>query len=201
MIIKVGGGLEPLGPIGVYAYGYQCGRGRQSTTDCCVENHTRPGVSADHQRDVADAGGTAQGPALLPHPEPDDRQQLQSAGAASARQGTSPAAHGAPQTRFASAGPLPPQRGILEQRDPPFSLSVRLSVPWRSCLGYRHAGCLQLSHRRPPEMRGLRTRPRTDVDPPRFLLPSNCYRRVGAYRLAAPGAIPCWVQHTAAQLQ
>ena len=27
--------------------------------------------------------------------------------------------------------------------------SVRLSVPWRSCLGYRHAGCLQLSHRRP----------------------------------------------------
>jgi len=47
--------------------------------------------------------------------------------------------------------------------------SVRLSVPWRSCLGYRHAGCLQLSHRRPPEMCGLRTRPRTDVDPPRFL--------------------------------
>ena len=33
--------------------------------------------------------------------------------------------------------------------------SVRLSVPWRSCLGYRHAGCLQLSHHRPPEMRGL----------------------------------------------
>jgi len=30
--------------------------------------------------------------------------------------------------------------------------SVRLSVPQRSCLGYRHAGCLQLSHRRPPEM-------------------------------------------------
>ena len=29
--------------------------------------------------------------------------------------------------------------------------SVRLSVTWRSCLGYRHAGCLQLSHRRPPE--------------------------------------------------
>ena len=35
--------------------------------------------------------------------------------------------------------------------------SVRLSVPWRSCLGYRHAGCLQLSHRRPPETCGLRT--------------------------------------------
>ena len=49
---------------------------------------------------------------------------------------------------------------------------LRLSVPWRSCLGYRHTGCLRLSHRRPPEMCGLRTRPRTDVDPPRFLLPS-----------------------------
>jgi len=55
--------------------------------------------------------------------------------------------------------------GILEQRDP----SVCLSVPWRSCLGYGHAGCLQLSHRRPPEMCGLQTRPQTDVDPPRFL--------------------------------
>ena len=44
--------------------------------------------------------------------------------------------------------------------------SVRLFVPLRSCLGYRHAGCLQLSHRRPPEMCGLRTRPLTDVDPP-----------------------------------
>jgi len=54
-------------------------------------------------------------------------------------------------------------------------LSVRLSVPW--CLGYRHAGCLQLSHRRAPEMCGLQTRPRTDVDPPRFLPPSNCHRR------------------------
>ena len=54
--------------------------------------------------------------------------------------------------------------GILEWRDP----SVCLSVPWCSYLSYRHAGCLQLSHRRPPEMCGLRTRPRTDVDPPRF---------------------------------
>ena len=33
--------------------------------------------------------------------------------------------------------------------------SVRLSVPWRSCLGYRQAGCLQLSHRQPPQMCGL----------------------------------------------
>jgi len=44
--------------------------------------------------------------------------------------------------------------------------SVRLTVPLRSCLGYRHAGCLQPSHRRPPEMCGLRSRPRTDVDRP-----------------------------------
>ena len=43
--------------------------------------------------------------------------------------------------------------------------SVCLSVPWRSCLGYRHAKCLQLSHRRPPEMCGMWTRPRSDVDP------------------------------------
>jgi len=50
--------------------------------------------------------------------------------------------------------------------------SVRLSVPRRSSLGYRHAGCLQLSHRRPSEMCGQRTRPRTDVDPSRFLSPS-----------------------------
>jgi len=34
--------------------------------------------------------------------------------------------------------------------------SVRLSVQqWLSCLGYRHAGCLQLSHRRP--LRDVRT--------------------------------------------
>jgi len=33
------------------------------------------------------------------------------------------------------------------------------------------------THRRPPEMCGLRTRPRTDVDLPRFLPPSNNHRR------------------------
>jgi len=60
--------------------------------------------------------------------------------------------------------------------------SVCRSVPWRSCLGYRHAGCLQMIHRRSPEMCGLRTRPRTDVDPPRLLPPSNCHRQ-GAYRV------------------
>ena len=69
--------------------------------------------------------------------------------------------------------------------------SVRLSVPRRSCLGYRHAGWLQLSHRRPPGMCGLRTRPRTDVDPPRFLDRTAIDGGAGAYRLAAPGAIPC----------
>jgi len=52
------------------------------------------------------------------------------------------------------------------------SKRYRLSVPWRSGLGCRHAGCLQHSHRRPPEMRGLRIRPWTDVDPPRVELPS-----------------------------
>ena len=56
--------------------------------------------------------------------------------------------------------------------------SVLLSVPWRSCLGYRHAGCLLPSHCRLPEMCGLRTRPRTDVDPPpQFLPPPNCHWR------------------------
>jgi len=58
--------------------------------------------------------------------------------------------------------------------------SIRLAVQWRNCLGYRHAGCLQLSCCRPSEMCGLRTGPRTDVDPPRFLPPSNCHRRRGA---------------------
>jgi len=52
-------------------------------------------------------------------------------------------------------------------------LSVCLSVPWHSCLGYRHAGCLQLSHCRPTEMCGLRTHPQTDVDPLRVELPPS----------------------------
>ena len=84
--------------------------------------------------------------------------------------------------------------------------SVRLYVAWRSCLGDRHAGCLQLNHRRPPEMCGLRTRLRTDVDPPRFLDPwtdadglvggetiCNRLTAIGgavAYRLVAAGATP-----------
>jgi len=68
--------------------------------------------------------------------------------------------------------------------------SVHLSVPWSSCLGYRHAGCLQLSHHRPPEMCGLRTRPRTDVDPPRFLIGGEtiCHRRtaIGGGHIVSP---------------
>ena len=70
--------------------------------------------------------------------------------------------------------------------------AIRPSVPRRSCLGYRHAGCLQLSHRRPPEICGLRTRPRTDVDPPRFS-DLTAIGGGGAYRLAAPGAIPSFL--------
>ena len=49
------------------------------------------------------------------------------------------------------------------------SRSVRLFVPWCSCLGYRHVGCLQLSHHWPPEMCRLWTHPRMDVDVPLFL--------------------------------
>ena len=77
--------------------------------------------------------------------------------------------------------------------------SVGLSVPWRSCLGYRHAGCLQLSHRRPQrcadcgsgrrsaasfECMDWRRRPdwrRNDMPP------SNCHWLGPLYRLAAPG--------------
>jgi len=49
--------------------------------------------------------------------------------------------------------------------------------PMAQLPSYKHAGCLQFSHRRPPEMCGLRTRPRTDVDPPRFLDPWTGGRR------------------------
>jgi len=87
--------------------------------------------------------------------------------------------------------------------------SVCLSHGAAVCLGYRHAGCLQLSHRQLPEMCGLRTRPRTDVDPLQFLNPwtdadgligvetiCHCQTAIGGgeYRLVAPGAIPRWVR-------
>jgi len=62
-------------------------------------------------------------------------------------------------------------------------------VLWRSCLSYRHVGCLRLSRRRPPEMCGLRTRPRTDVDPPRFL----DLTAVGGIFSRRPRAIPCYL--------
>jgi len=58
--------------------------------------------------------------------------------------------------------------------------SVRVSVPWHSCLGYigTLAACsLATAGHHSPEMCGVRSRPRTDVDPPRFLPQSNCRRR------------------------
>ena len=93
--------------------------------------------------------------------------------------------------------PCLPFRRSAAQRDqlilsPPYGrtalsdTTIRSSLHLSVCLshgaaalgkGYRHADCPQLSHRRPLEMCGLRTRPRTDVDPPRFLPPSNCRRR------------------------
>jgi len=58
------------------------------------------------------------------------------------------------------------------------------SCPRRAAaLGYRHAGCLQCSS----AMCGLRTRPRTDVDPPRVELPSAAHIVLPP----APGAITC----------
>jgi len=68
--------------------------------------------------------------------------------------------------------------GIKRYRD----LFVYLSVPWHSCLGYRHAGCLQLSHCQPREMCRLPT----DVDLPRLLPPSYCHWW-GAYHLPPLG--------------
>ena len=44
-------------------------------------------------------------------------------------------------------------------------------------------------------MCGLRTRPRTDVDPPRVELPSAA----GAYRLAALGTITCFFKEITAE--
>jgi len=52
----------------------------------------------------------------------------------------------------------------------PLHMSARLSVPGRSCP--RRAAALGYSHRRPPEMCGLRTGQRTDVDPPLVEMPS-----------------------------
>ena len=66
------------------------------------------------------------------------------------------------RTRSAQFTPPTPTRQICR-----VFLWNNATRPWRSCLGYRHAGCLQLSHRQPPEMCGLKTRPPTDVDPPR----------------------------------
>ena len=71
--------------------------------------------------------------------------------------------------------------GIKRYRDPSVCLSQpRLYGTLAAC------SLATASH-----LCGLRTRPRTDVDPPRIFPPSNCHRR-GAYRLAVPGEIPCF---------
>ena len=74
--------------------------------------------------------------------------------------------------------------------------SVRLSVPWRSCLGYRYAGCLQLSYRRPPEMCGLRPSADGRRSAAIFATVELPSAAAGAYRLADPGAIPCSTANT-----
>ena len=69
--------------------------------------------------------------------------------------------------------------------------AIRPSVPWRSCLGYGHAGCLQLSYHQRC----------ADCGPNhgRVWIRHNfchCQTAIGgeeAYRLAVPGAIPCWI--------
>jgi len=55
--------------------------------------------------------------------------------------------------------------GMLEQRDPSVCLSAGAAAYAIGTL----AACSLTMHRRPTEMCRLRTRPRTDVDPPRFL--------------------------------
>jgi len=71
---------------------------------------------------------------------------------------------------------------------------IRLSVcpsPRRTAdLGYSYAGCLQLSH--------VRTRPRTDVDPPRFLPLLNCHRQGGGH-IVSPPAGRYFVTHSISQ--
>ena len=89
-------------------------------------------------------------------------------------------------------GQLTPFATVRTPMCPSFSLFHGAAA----CLSYRHAGCLQLSHRRSPDM---------CVDPPRFLDPrwpetSNCHRRGRAYRLAAPEAIPRWSRASASRL-
>ena len=76
--------------------------------------------------------------------------------------------------------------GIKRYRDPSVCPSVCSSLgygtlaAWRSCLGYRHAGCLRW-----PATRDVRT-----ADPSADGRRSAA-SRTGAYRFAAPGAITC----------
>jgi len=82
-----------------------------------------------------------------------------------------------------------PRRALLNSMIRP---SVCLSISRRSCLAYRHAGCLQLSHRRPPDMCQMRTRPRTDVDPPRFLDRTAIGGRGISSRRPRADTLFCW---------
>ena len=86
--------------------------------------------------------------------------------------------------------PHPTVGGIKQYRDPSVCPSVCLSHGACSFLGYRHAGCLQLCHCRPPEMCGLRTRPRKDVDSPWFLPPRTAIGGGISSRLLR--VIPCY---------
>ena len=63
--------------------------------------------------------------------------------------------------------------------------SVRLSVPWRSCLGYRHVNCLQLSHRQPPGMCATAD-PSADGRRSAAIFPANCHRRGGGHIVSPP---------------
>ena len=66
MIIKVGGGLEPLGPIGVYAYASLHTHTRIESPWVCGATSLRTVVTAKQRRGVGTAGATgALAPAML----------------------------------------------------------------------------------------------------------------------------------------
>jgi len=78
---------------------------------------------------------------------------------------------------------MPPAVGGGALRDTAIRPSVCPSVPALGAQLPQDIGTLAACRL---AVYGRRTRPRTDVDPPRVELPS-----AGAYRLAAPGAITC----------
>ena len=75
-------------------------------------------------------------------------------------------------------------------RDTAIRPSVCLVPRRAAALGYRHAGCLQLTLRR--------TRPRTDVDPPRVDLPSA--RGISSRRPRGDTLLSLCVKHLAKRL-